>query len=714
MAKYRLTKNPNKSVNCEILHENLNGYIVRFDNGMIKNVNKKNVYALDRIDEAVLDDIRAGVSKFGRRVADVGRRIYNKIKGFVVNVLNLKGVVVFTDENDKVIKASHPINAIAAAKAYDGINFIPSATTIRSCEEVGIEPEAVENYRFEGGYTGSYQGISVMESVNGHSLIDSILLEATYNKHDGEDDDYIRLEGNKYGLVDFDAVEIADYLTNMYEAQFNGVLAKKATTAVPVVYGAPGIGKSAIIEGLKRNVSELGLVDELGNDIDINIITVNANNVNSETFTMPATFHKEIREEKDDIHDVITVIKDLPKSWLPMYDYLENDDTEVTYDDYTEDGDAVRNGGDVMTKRIVQNAIANGGGFKVDEKTGQTVLVNGPGGVFFIDEFSRMTQFGKDSLMTIATSRTIGQGLKFGDRWVICAAANRPEDMSDAANEKGFQAELADRTRFAIMNFVPDPKDWYMWAEAENETGRTNVIPEIIKFIKSSQKTKGDYGYFYDAYNFGNDEMGMARGDKAACVPRTWEASSNALVVNFLMRKSPNITLTEYVSSLPPKEIENALKKIEKIVATNIGTEPAKQFGLFMRTQCEGLKPDVAKELWFNGLSTTKKPAKDYIDNVISKQSPMDWTEFLNETYLPMLTGSLVTKPTQDGLINILDLTMYVIKNYVNSSQNAAEMSTILKSAYASIQSAFNINLDSHNNEWAKVSQHYLNLKNSL
>ena len=73
MAKYRLTKNPKKSVNCEVLQENLNGYIVRFDNGMIKNVNKKNVYAFDRIDEAVLnegfvDDVKANMSKFGKKI----------------------------------------------------------------------------------------------------------------------------------------------------------------------------------------------------------------------------------------------------------------------------------------------------------------------------------------------------------------------------------------------------------------------------------------------------------------------------------------------------------------------------------------------------------------------------------------------------------------------------------------------------------------------
>ena len=705
MAKYRLEKNPNKSVGCEVLLENANGYVVRFENGMIKNVKKSNVYDFDKIDEAVIDDIRSGLSKFGKKVANVTKRVVEKVKGFIVNAFNLGGVVAITDEDGNVIKASHPINAIAAAKAYDGINFIPSSITIEACNELGIEPEAVEGYRFEGSYTGAYQGYGVNENVNANSgsIFDSIF-EASYNSHDGDEDNYVRLEGNAYGLVDYTADEIAQELTDIYTAQYNHVLAKGATTAVPIIFGAPGIGKSAIIEGLKNNIENLGLKDEMGEPIDINVITVNANNVNSETFTMPAQISRTIRRDDNNDH-IMTVIKDLPKTWLPMYDYLEVDDKPETYND----------GEDETTSRIRQNAVANGGGLKMDEKTGKLVLVNGPGGIFFIDEILRMTQFGKDSLMTIATSRTIGQGLKFGDRWVICAAANRPSDMSDGAKEKGFQAELADRTRFSIMNFVPSPTDWYKWAEAENETGRPNVIPEIVKFIKGSQKSKDDYGYFYDAYNFGNDEDGMVRGDKAACVPRSWEASSNKLVMSFLQRENPRVTLTEYVSSLNnPNMIDAVLKSIEKKVATHVGTEPAKAFGIFMRTQCEGLKPNVARDLYLNGVNSTKKETKDYIANVINRMAPEDWSDFLNETFLPMITGSLSLKPTQDGLINILDLTMHVINTYGKSSQNAAEMVTILKSAYASIQRAFNINLDSSNNEWAKVSQHYLNLKNTL
>ena len=53
MAKYKLKKNSNNVVNCEILNESANDYIVRFNNGVIQNVPKDRVSQLDNIDEGV-------------------------------------------------------------------------------------------------------------------------------------------------------------------------------------------------------------------------------------------------------------------------------------------------------------------------------------------------------------------------------------------------------------------------------------------------------------------------------------------------------------------------------------------------------------------------------------------------------------------------------------------------------------------------------------
>ena len=150
MAKYRLTKNPRKSVNCEVLQENLNGYIVRFDNGMIKNVNKRNVYAFDRIDEAVLnegiiDDVKAGVSKFGKKVTNVYKQVKSMFNTLFVKIKNR---IFFQDAQGDIISANHPINAMEYASQNNGIGYLPSDATLLLCKETGIAPITTD-YVFE-------------------------------------------------------------------------------------------------------------------------------------------------------------------------------------------------------------------------------------------------------------------------------------------------------------------------------------------------------------------------------------------------------------------------------------------------------------------------------------------------------------------------------------------------------------------------------------
>ena len=173
-----------------------------------------------------------------------------------------------------------------------------------------------------------------------------------------------------------------------------------------LIWGAPGIGKTAIIRSLVDIVKE-----KTGNDITI--ISVNGGNVGPDDFTMPATVRRTITNDDMDDADnddfkgaTKTVIKDLPKDWLPLFN-PSGYNPELL------------------------NAIANGGGLVKDED-GNDVINNGPGGIFFIDEYSRMTQAGMDALMQTPTTREIGSNstLRFGDRWVIVCAANRKSDMS--------------------------------------------------------------------------------------------------------------------------------------------------------------------------------------------------------------------------------------------------------------------------------------------
>ena len=76
MAKYSL--NNNKSLHCAILDENCiaGTYKVRFNNGTIRNVKKNRVYGLTRLDEGVLDRVKALGKKLLDKVISVGKYVY--------------------------------------------------------------------------------------------------------------------------------------------------------------------------------------------------------------------------------------------------------------------------------------------------------------------------------------------------------------------------------------------------------------------------------------------------------------------------------------------------------------------------------------------------------------------------------------------------------------------------------------------------------------
>ena len=206
----------------------------------------------------------------------------------------------------------------------------------------------------------------------------------------------------------------------------------------------------------------------------------------------------------------------------------------------------------------------------------------------------------------------------------------------------------------------------------------------------------------------------MVQGDKEACVPRTWEATSNTIILYYLQDEDPKVTLIDFLAKQATPELrEELLFDIQDDVATHVGKIPAVAFVNYLRSQVESLNPDIAKQLYYKGLKSTDKKTTKYINDVISFMSVEDWDVFLNESFLPMLIN-LKVNPTQDGLINIFDIAMFVIGNSKVKSQNVAEMETVLKSTFASIQRSFNINLSGNNNEWAKVTEYYLKLKDTL
>lgn len=563
MAKYRL-KSSNNKVTCEVLNESMNNYIVRFRNGVVQSVPKNRVSNLDYIDEAVLDDIRDTVTKYGRKFISKTKDITKKVIDFFVKSFVVDNFVFFKDEQGRVLSAIHPVNAMEGARYVDSVNYVPGSDTIELCNELGITPNAIENYQFEGEYDGAIQfPENTNESVKSYNSLVKTLFEAEDDKRLSKSEK-IDLNGT---FCDWTQEQIVNYIANEYISRYEG---NKPKTLPLMIWGAPGIGKTAIIRSIRNIVKQ-----EIGKTI--NIISVNGGNVGPDDFTMPAKIAKTIKsssaENMDD--DAFRAgstlsIQDLPKNWLPVY----NPDSE-----------------DVDPK--VLNAIANGLKLKDIENADPDNIENGPGGIFFIDEYSRMTPAGMDALMQTPTTREIGSNstLTFGDRWVIVCAANRKSDMSRKLKSEVLTFEGASKTRFNHCNFVPSPESWLEWAkkESKNRPGRKNVIPEITNYITEEiREHPNDFGDFYEMWSHPQGDLDATKG--TAC-PRTWEALSETIIDQALNNRFGK--RYDSVADIPQRDLVEMATGI-------VGGAVANRFANFV-SRNSAFTPEDAKNVWTKG-----------------------------------------------------------------------------------------------------------------
>ena len=694
MAKYRLTKNPKKSVNCEVLQENLNGYIVRFDNGMIKNVNKKNVYAFDRIDEAVInegfiDDAKDVVSKFGKKV----KNVYNRVKSaFGALFLKIKNRIYFQDKQGSIISANHPINTMEYAK-QNNIGYIPSEATMSLCNEAGITP-VTTNYVFDkDGYNGSasYNVSGVNESVYDRSLISVINeVQLSYPEHKDRKTGkptprrkYMTLESEGFNdIVDWDLNKISRYLTGLYEGKIEKSYDTEGASKMPIVFGAPGIGKTTIIKSIKNRVKPFK--NELGEPLGSpTVITINATAVNSDSFTLPVSVKKSIERaiisgndvktaeykngDKNGKHgafEIGSAVKDLPKSWLPVYDRLDE------------------NGQDKSETEILKaNAIANGGKIVIDEN-GNEKIVNGPGGLFFIDEFTRMHMEGMDALMNVCAGGEIGQGLMFGDRWLVCGASNRPVDVSDVAFQQGYEYEMANIDRIDMMNYVPNPADWFAWARSTNSrTKKANVLPEIVDFVENSVIEKGekDYmGYYYFSINIA-DDMKDKRGsfDAPRCTPRAWEVASNQIKSQMGIGFD---SITDYLTQLDAVEQSDEITYLSEILQKGVGSFVANEFKNYLKSIVKTLTYDDLKDIMKNGYKyylSNPSSNQDIYDYLLGVQtsSPADFPGIFKNSFIGMIKEYMLEEKNsgnkwymkypdilhEEDAIKVMELVYYIV-----------------------------------------------------
>ena len=590
MARFKILENGNATVPCKILNESAGKYIVKFEDGNIERVSKSLVSDLDKIDEGVLDMVRnsgKAAMKYGKIVYNKAKDVAKKIAEMIIAPFKVFDCVFFKGYDGDVLPVSHPLNAIEGALNCNSVNYIPSDSTVKLCDELGIEAKAVENFEFEGEYNGAVQFYDYLgESETSNNSLLLSLFERDETVSSGKrlaQNEKIQLSGT---FRDWSKDKIINFIKKEYASRRAG---REPQTLPLMIWGAPGIGKTQIIRSACNIIKE-----ELGLDTKPEVLSISGGSVGSDDFTFPGKILEKI-ERGDGTSAVKTTVTDLPKNWLPVYDIKSPDKDNL-------------------------RKLANGG-YK-DEKTGE--IVDGPGGIFFIDEFSRVTEAAMNALMQTPTTRNIGgnSNLTLGDRWVIVCAANRQGDMSRSGETISLSFEAASKTRFTHCNFVPNPEDWFSWATSESKRrkGHPNVMHEIVTYlrkeVKDNPKTFGD---FYEMWNM---PSGKLDGEKASACPRSWEALSEALLDLYI---DPAVGSPEYksLSEMPKSEIED-------IAAGIIGGDVAERFAAFA-AEAVLFSDSDAVNVWTKGDTVMYEIIKQ------NKLNSANIEKYYNEYIFPLL-----------------------------------------------------------------------------
>ena len=254
------------------------------------------------------------------------------------------------------------INPITAGEAYRSGEIDKSTTFVQlgkaESSAIGFKTSRKDAYSLYGkGNTLDYLRRMVKEGQE-PSALPQVLEELGWITKEQLNEVKLQNEDPlaKYNVLDTPALE----------ARINIALKQNGKVAPLLIYGAPGIGKTAILETV---------LNTLPDGKDWNLIIKTLSNETPENFTLPKYVEVSGEMKADDI----------PKTWMPVYKPT---------------GDAVKDN-------------------ELDAACGK--------GLLFIDELSRASAQVLNVVLPLVNERRFN-GYKLGSGWVIICASNRAED----------------------------------------------------------------------------------------------------------------------------------------------------------------------------------------------------------------------------------------------------------------------------------------------
>ena len=563
MAKYRFSTQKNRSINCNILDENLlaNTYTVKFDSGLIKEVPTSRVYDLDHIDEAVLDRLKDFATSLWDRIVKSGKYVFMKVKNMF-------------------IPANSPVNTMIAAQEIDGVSFLPGKQLAEISTKMGVEPvdvrddidedekyydemadylrDKIEEYKEENNIDESFK--TSKRNTRKPKLYEGKLYEA--------EGDMFELSSKSW--PNYGSEKLIDMLLDQYDAFLNGA-ASRGADSIPIPYciwGAPGVGKTQIID------EAIDIIREV--EGDANIITINAMAMRKDDFTFPVKVIKSldvVNKNGENVKLSVQDSSDVMKSWLPVYDPTNEE--------------ALNKG--ISIEQL--DDVANGG-----DGTG-----NGKGGIIFIDELSRISGDVLNVIMTLVQNRRFNN-YRIGSKWMIVAAANPPQVLG--ASGERMMWDPAQTDRFQHVFFQATFQEWIKWARKPIKgTKRQHIPEELLVFLENNRDCWHNLALVNDEEK--KDKVAKTRYPN----PRAYANAAKSYYEKLDARERENNDPNSFraranaLRGRTNRPMRITPSEMQDILASNVGKKVAGKYGDFYRF--DGVfSTELAKQVWVDGVNT--------------------------------------------------------------------------------------------------------------
>ena len=482
--------------------------------GVSENYKMNNIVDFETfINEGFVDKIKSGIKKIKNVINAVGA----KINDYFVAVFN----------NGSLCEATSKFTSInyAASGKVPGVSAYSEKTELVADYVKSEAPIPSDEGYYDFIEPGSNEYQNFMTLCEYASKVNES------NTADGEkviEEERMPLSSQGSGVSgvgDIGSKGLEEYLKEMiFEAP--AYMEDGEAPGTLLIFGAPGIGKTSIPKSI------ISSYNEAHPDKKKALIVVECGELTLDGFYLPIPEFKKIGDAIENNPDLIEAcglnsaeiekykgqtrktVTESVKSWLPVYKRgATNEETRIN--------NAIANGRSIEKMVKVKNSDGSYEMVPTIENTTE-------GGIILFDEFLRADPDIFKVLMQIFSTRSIGQGEKFGSKWSFICCSNRPVDDEEVSSAYD-KLSIAAGTRWlkGIVNFIPDFFEWKKWAETKG--GFDEYTLEFLSMStdenKEEYEVKDDSGVstvttFKNWHNVDLDD----RETLARPIPRTWSA----------------------------------------------------------------------------------------------------------------------------------------------------------------------------------------------